>query len=45
MIRELVPEAKRLIGFDIECNEVTTAQEAVSEWLREIGIIHPCLRY
>ncbi|WP_410511206.1 flavodoxin [Paenibacillus sp. BR2-3] len=38
VIRELVPGATVLDGFDIERNKASTAQEAVSAWLREVGM-------
>ncbi|WP_404592362.1 flavodoxin [Paenibacillus sp. RC73] len=37
-IRALVPGATVLDGFDIERTEVSNAEEAVSAWLREIGM-------
>ncbi len=37
-IRNLVPEATVLDGFDIERTKMSTAQEALSAWLRKIGM-------
>lgn len=37
-IRGLVPEATDLDGFEIERTKMSTAQEALSAWLREIGM-------
>ncbi|NOU77504.1 hypothetical protein GC101_01280 [Paenibacillus sp. LMG 31459] len=37
-IKELVPGATVLDGFDIERTELSNADEAVSAWLREIGM-------
>jgi flavodoxin len=37
-IKELVPGAAVLDGFNIERTEISNAEEAVSAWLREIGM-------